>query len=109
MNDLVVTLVAENAGVTKALARRVLKSFVVVIPEMVGKYGKVRIAGLGIFYKRVLPRRKSRNPHTAKDILVGPTASVRYRPARSVRELARTWVGGSGYKDRPKKKSQTRT
>jgi len=92
MNDVLVTLVSEDAGVTKGLTRRVLKSLVRVLPDMIGKYGRVRVADLGIFYKRELPERRSRNPHTGKTITVGPTGSVRFKPSRSLRLTAKSWL-----------------
>lgn len=93
MNDVLVTQVAEDAGVTKQLTRRVLRSLVRVLPGMIGKHGRVRVADLGIFYRRELPERKSRNPHTGKTIVVGPTMSVRFKPSRSLRQTAREWLG----------------
>ncbi len=93
MNEIIVEAVAEKAGTTRGVTKRVLKAFVEVIPELVGQYEKVRVANLGMFYKRVLQPRKSRNPHTRETVEVGHSANMRFKPARRVRRYAReNWI-----------------
>lgn len=93
MMEIIVELVAARAGITKGAARKAIRAFADVIPELVGEYDRVRVPRLGIFSKKILKPRNSRDPYKGKTVAVGATAGLRFKPSRNVRRKAQAeWV-----------------
>ena len=80
--------VADNANITKKAAEKALNAFVQTVHESLEEYEWIRISNLGSFS---IVRRKSRNginPRTGVKMCIPAYKSVRFSPAKALRETA---------------------
>lgn len=91
-SELVQTL-ASRASMTKAQASRVVDALfnpkTGIITETVKKGDRVAITGFGTFERRTRQARTGRNPQTGKEIRIGPTKSVAFRPGKALKEAVK--------------------
>ncbi|HEY8484077.1 MAG TPA: HU family DNA-binding protein [Longimicrobiales bacterium] len=91
-SELVQTL-ASRASMTKAQASRVVDALfnpkAGIIAQTVKKGDRVAITGFGTFETRTRQARTGRNPQTGKEIRIGPTKSVAFRPGKALKEAVK--------------------
>ena len=81
-----VAKVAEQAGTTKAAARRCVDAFVLTLAQALERGERIALPGLGVFNVKERKARKGRNPRTGKVIKIPARKVVTFRPAKSLRE-----------------------
>ena len=79
--------IARDAGVTKTAAKEIVKSFLDTISnELVKEDGKVRLTGFGTFSTTHRKARKGRNPQTGKEIEIGASSTVKFKPGKILKD-----------------------
>ena len=79
--------IAKDAGVTKAAAKQMVNSFLDTISnELEKEDGKVRLTGFGTFLTTQRKARKGRNPQTGETIEIEASSTVKFRPAKALKE-----------------------
>ena len=71
--------VAKDAGISKALAGKVLDSTVDAITKGLGKGERVALVGFGTFSVNARKARTGRNPRTGKEIMIPATKVARFK------------------------------
>jgi DNA-binding protein HU-beta len=71
--------VAKDAGISKALAGKVLDSTVDAITKSLGKGDRVALVGFGTFSVSTRKARTGRNPRTGKEIMIPATKVARFK------------------------------
>lgn len=74
-----IEVVAKDAGISKALAGRVLDSTVDAITKSLGKGDRVALVGFGTFSVSTRKARTGRNPRTGKEIMIPATKVARFK------------------------------
>ena len=77
---------AEKAGITKAVAERVVNAAIEAVAEALSKGERVAIPGLGVFNVKQRKARKGRNPRTGKEITIPARKVVAFTAAKSLKE-----------------------
>ena len=79
--------IAQDAGVTRAAAKQMVNSFLDTISnELEKEDGKVRLSGFGTFSTTLRKARKGRNPQTGETIEVKASNTVKFKPAKALKE-----------------------
>lgn len=79
--------IARDAGVTKAAAKQMVNSFIDTISnELEKEDGKVRLSGFGTFSTTQRKARKGRNPQTGETIEIKASSTVKFKPAKALKE-----------------------
>lgn len=90
-SELIELVVAElnEAGhkTTKALADRIVSAFLGTAAEALAEGDSVRISGFGTFVTSKRPAREGRNPQTGAKMKIAASTSVRFRPAKAVKDV----------------------
>ena len=81
-----VAIVAENAGLTKKDAERVVNASIDAITAALIKGEKVQISGFGTFETKEREARTGRNPLTGESIRIAATRSPAFRPGKILKE-----------------------
>jgi len=77
---------ADDAGVTKAQAAKVLKSILTSIEKTLKKGNKVSLVGFGTFSVAKRAAREGRNPATGKAIKI-PAANIpKFKPGKKLKD-----------------------
>ena len=76
-------------GSTKADADRAVECVIDSIVEGLRGGDEVSIAGLGIFATKARPAREGRNPRTGETIRIAATRSVKFRPAKGLKNAVK--------------------
>ncbi|MBW2339162.1 MAG: HU family DNA-binding protein [Deltaproteobacteria bacterium] len=71
--------VAKDAGISKALAGKVLDSTVDAITRSLGTGDRVALVGFGTFSVSTRKARTGRNPRTGKEIMIPATKVARFK------------------------------
>ncbi len=79
--------VAKKTGLSQKKTREVINAFLEEIIAQVDKGERVRIAGLGIFERRVQKARKVRNPRTGKMMTVKSKKKFTFKPSAKIKYL----------------------
>ena len=82
-------LIAVVTSETAAPRRIVLKtvdSFLAHLTGAIAQHGKVTLSGFGSFQVRYRQARPGRNPKTGEAILIPPSRTVAFRPAKALRK-----------------------
>ncbi len=79
--------VAKKAGISQKKAREVINAFLEEVVNQVNSGNRVRIAGLGIFERRVQKARRVRNPRTGKIMRVKEKKKFVFRPSAKIKYL----------------------
>ena len=77
--------VANEAGVTKVVAEKVLSAMVTVVARELGVDGESTIPGIGKLIAAERPARKGRNPKTGESVDVPASTTIRLRAASSLK------------------------
>ncbi len=81
-----ITVVAENAGLTKKDAERVLNAAIDAITAALVKGEKVQISGFGSFETKDREARVGRNPHTKETIEIPATRVPAFKPSKALKD-----------------------
>jgi DNA-binding protein HU-beta len=79
--------VAEDLGLTQALARKAVEIVFDEIQSAVADGDKVSIAGFGVFVQHSRPARTGRNPSTGETIQVAASVIPKFRPGAAFRAV----------------------
>ena len=79
--------VANKTGLSQKKTREVITAFLEEIVTQVNNGESVRIAGLGIFERRVQKARKVRNPRTGKMMTVKEKKKFVFKPSAKIKYL----------------------
>ncbi len=79
--------VAKKSGIAQKKAREVINAFLEEVVNQVNKGNRVRIAGLGIFERRIQKARRVRNPRTGKIMRVKEKKKFVFRPSAKIKYL----------------------
>ena len=71
--------VAKDAGISKALAGKVLDSTIDAVTKGLGKGDRVALVGFGTFSVSTRKARTGRNPRTGKEIMIPATKVARFK------------------------------
>ena len=82
-----VAAVAENAGLTKKDAERVVNASIDAITAALAKGEKVQISGFGTFESKTREARIGRNPHTKEAIEIPATRVPAFKPSKALKDL----------------------
>ncbi len=93
--DLVIRL-AERMQMDPDAVRAYFDAFLDVIVDILGKGERIEIRGFGIFQIQERVSRKTRNPRSGEEVMVGPKRTVRFKMGKELRERVREAAPGSG-------------
>lgn len=96
-NDLILNL-AEEFEMTKALSREVVDHLLGQITDTINNGEEVALAGFGKFKIIERAARKGRNPATGESIKIAARKSVKFEPAKAVKEMVNAKKRGRGTK-----------
>lgn len=83
-----VSMVAEEAGITKVAASDALKAFAVVVERELKKGGEVVLPGcLGKLHITESAARTGRNPATGAEIEIPSKKVPKYKPGKGIKDL----------------------
>ncbi|MGD9877270.1 HU family DNA-binding protein [Desulfococcus sp.] len=79
--------IAEDTGISKAMAAKALESFIEGVGQALKKKdGKVTLVGFGSFSKIRRKARKGRNPQTGEAIRIKACNVVKFRPGKKLKD-----------------------
>ncbi len=81
-----VSEIAKITNLTKADTERTLNAFIEVAKKTLKKEGKLALTGFGSFMVSKRKARKGRNPQTGEEIKIKAGKTVRFRPAKALKE-----------------------
>ena len=81
-----IAVVAENAGLTKKDAERVLNAAIDAITVSLVKGEKVQISGFGIFEVKEREARVGRNPRTKESIQIPATKLPAFKASKALKD-----------------------
>lgn len=84
-----VSLMAEDAGITKAAAAKALASFMNATGKALKKDGKLSLVGFGSFTVVKRKAREGRNPQTGKKIKIPAKKVIKFRAGKLLTEKAK--------------------
>ena len=77
---------AEQTGITKKDAERVINAAIDTITDALKKGDKVQLAGFGIFEVKDREARMGRNPHTREAIEIPATRVPAFKPSKTLKD-----------------------
>ncbi len=81
-----ITIAAENAGLTKKDTERVLNAAIDAITAALVKGEKVQISGFGSFETKDREARMGRNPHTKESIEIPATRVPGFKASKALKD-----------------------
>lgn len=81
-----VAAMAEQAGVSKKDAEKVLKAFIDVVESELKKDGKVQLVGFGTFEVSKRAAREGRNPATRKPIKIPASKAPKFKAGKALKD-----------------------
>ena len=78
--------IAEDAGITKAAAKKALESFLGNVSDSLKKGDKVSLVGFGSWSVSERAAREGRNPQTGKTIKIAAKNVVKFKPGSELDE-----------------------
>jgi DNA-binding protein HU-beta len=81
--------VAAETGQTKAAAGSVVETLLTTVTKTLKKEGRFALSGLGVFEVVKRAKRQARNPHTNEPITVKAHKAVKFRAAKSLKDLVK--------------------
>lgn len=77
---------AENAGISKAAAKKALESFLDNVGNSLKNGGRVSLVGFGSWAVTQRAAREGRNPQTGKTIKIGAKNVVKFKPGADLQK-----------------------
>ena len=84
-----ITAIAQNAGVSKKDAERVLNASIEVITAALVKGDKVQLSGFGIFEVRDREARTGRNPLTKETVEIPATRVPAFKASKALKDAVK--------------------
>ena len=81
-----IAVVAENAGVTKKDAERVLNAAIDAVTAALVNGEKVQLSGFGIFEVRAREARMGRNPHTKEAVEIPASRVPAFKASKALKD-----------------------
>ena len=78
---------AQETGLTKALAKQVIETIITQTTKTLKKEGRFALAGLGTFEVVKRAKRAARNPRTGEPVTIKAHKAVRFRPAKALKDV----------------------
>ena len=85
-----VAALADQAGVSKKDAEKVLKAFTDVVESELKKGGKVQLVGFGTFEVSERAAREGRNPATLKPIKIPASKAPKFKAGKALKDALNT-------------------
>ena len=85
-SDLII-VVAENTGISKKDAERIVNATLDTITKTLATGEKVQLSGFGVFETKNREPRIGRNPHTREAIDIPATRVPTFKPSRGLRDI----------------------
>ena len=82
-----IAMTAENTGLTKKDAERVLNAARDAIIAAMGEHEKVQLSGFGTFEEKEREARIGRNPRTKESIEIPATFVPSFKPSKALKDL----------------------
>ena len=82
-----IAMTAENTGLTKKDAERVLNAALDVIIAAMGEHEKVQLSGFSTFEVKEREARIGRNPRTKESIEIPATFVPSFKPSKALKDL----------------------
>ena len=82
-----IAMTAENTGLTKKDAERVLNAALDAIIAAMGEHEKVQLSGFGTFEVKEREDRIGRNPRTKESIEIPATFVPSFKPSKALKDL----------------------
>lgn len=79
-----ISVIAEEAGITKASASKALESYVNTVAKELKKSGKLGLVGFGTFSVVMREAREGRNPQTGDIIKIPAKKVVKFKPGKEL-------------------------
>jgi len=79
-----ISVIAEEAGITKASAAKTLESYVATVAKELKKNGKLGLVGFGTFSVVKRKAREGRNPQTGATIKIPAKKVVKFKPGKEL-------------------------
>jgi DNA-binding protein HU-beta len=79
-----ISVIAEEAGITKASASKALESYVGTVAKELKKNGKLGLVGFGTFSVAKRKAREGRNPQTGATIKIPAKKVVKFKPGKEL-------------------------
>lgn len=81
--------IADDAGVTKAVAEKALNSFVSAVTDALAAGDKVTLVGFGTFDIASRAQREGRNPRTGETIVIPASKVVRFKVGNKLKDAVK--------------------
>ncbi len=81
-----ISITAEQTGMTKKDTERVLNAALDAITEVLGDHEKVQLSGFGTFEVKYREKRMGRNPRTLEPSVIAPSWVPVFKPGKALRE-----------------------
>lgn len=78
--------IADDAGITKAVAEKALNSFVSAVADALAEGDKVTLVGFGTFDVAERAKREGRNPRTGETITIPASKVVRFKVGNKLKD-----------------------
>ena len=79
--------IANDAGVTKTVAKQILATFLDTISdELTKEDGKVTLSGFGTFSTTQRKARIGRNPQTGEQVQIEASNTVKFKPGKKLKD-----------------------
>ena len=82
-----IALAAENAGMTKKDAERLLNAAIDAITASLSKGEKVQLSGFGTFETKEREARVGRNPHTKESMEIPATRVPSFKASKALKDI----------------------
>jgi nucleoid DNA-binding protein len=84
--------VAAKVGAPKTLCKKVVRAFVRRITQEVQTGNPVKVAGLGVFYRKLSKARTGRNPQTGEKVKVKEKLIPKFRAGKELKTRVRRGI-----------------
>jgi len=84
-----VTRIAQEAGLTKRQAERVVKACLASIQVALSRGEPITVVGFGTFSVRTRPGRKGRNLRTGQELMIPARKTLKFSAGKGLREAVR--------------------
>jgi DNA-binding protein HU-beta len=84
-----VSIMAEEAGITKVAATSALDAYVATVAKELKKNGRIGLLGFGTFSVVKRKAREGRNPQTGKTIKIPAKKVVKFKAGKALTEKAK--------------------
>ena len=81
--------IADDAGITKAVAEKALNSFVAAVTDALAGGDKVTLVGFGTFDVAERTQREGRNPRTGETITIPASKVVRFKVGNKLKDAVK--------------------